>query len=123
MNKHDRFNEMLSTGRNILVGLNPKYEDARVPEEFLKQEEMWLIVGLNTRVPIPDLSVSYSGFTATLSFKRCGKRCVIPWQSVFALKFEGEKNGWAWAIDGAPATPEPAPAAQTKSRGHLRLVK
>ena len=111
----------------VLIHLDPRIEDVRVPAWFKKQPQLVLEVGLNMPVPIPDLSVDDDAVSCTLSFSRSPFFCFIPWSAVYAL-VGSDGRSMVWPDDVPPEVVAQAEQAQEKDkqkkarRAHLRPV-
>jgi stringent starvation protein B len=86
---------------SVMVHLDPRPADVRVPSWFKKQPQLALQIGLNLPVPIRDLQIDDEGVSCTLSFNRSPHFCFIPWHAVFALVGE-DSRGMVWP-DSVPA--------------------
>src|SRR5450432_3124320 len=88
---------------SVFVHLDPRKPGVVVPPHFRDRPQLVLQIGLNMAVPIPDLDVSDTAITCTLSFSGRGQYCVIPWESVYAMVSEGETGrGMVWPNDLPP---------------------
>jgi stringent starvation protein B len=111
----------------VLIHLDPRIEEVRVPPWFKKQPQLVLEVGLNMPVPIPDLSVDDDAVSCTLSFSRSPFFCWIPWSAVYAL-VGSDGRSMVWPDDVPPEVVAQAEQAQEKDkqkkarRAHLRPV-
>ncbi len=83
---------------SVFVHLDPRGPQVIVPPGFKKQPQLVLQVGLNMKVPIPDLRLDDEGMSCTLSFKGTRFFCVVPWPSVFAMVDE-DARGMVWPDD------------------------
>jgi GlpG protein len=92
--------EMLKFG-SIQVHLDPSRAGVIVPENFAKQSTLMLEVGHDMVTPIPDLAVTASGISGTLSFDGQPFRCSVPWTAVTALTLD-KKHSIAWDLGPAP---------------------
>jgi stringent starvation protein B len=86
---------------SVMVHLDPRPADVRVPSWFKKQPQLALQIGLNLPVPIRDLQIDDEGVSCTLSFNRSPQFCFVPWHAVFALVGE-DSRGMVWP-DSVPA--------------------
>ncbi len=111
----------------VLIHLDPRVEEVRVPPWFKKQPQLVLELGLNMPVPIPDLSVDDDAVSCTLSFSRSPFFCFIPWSAVYAL-VGSDGRSMVWPDDVPPEVVAQAEEAQQKDkpkkarRAHLRAV-
>ena len=116
---------LLTQASSVFVHLDPRREKVVVPPQFRKQPMLVLEVGLNMRVPIPDLEIDEEGVGCTLSFGGRPYWCQMPWSAVFAL-VTSEKRGMVWPPDVPPEVadrfaPPPAQSPKPKAAGP-RLV-
>lgn len=111
----------------VLIHLDPRTEEVRVPPWFKKQPQLVLEIGLNMPVPIPDLSVDDDAVSCTLSFSRSPFFCFIPWGAVYAL-VGSDGRSMVWPDDVPPEVVAQAEQARQKERqkkarrAHLRAV-
>ncbi len=111
----------------VLIHLDPRTEEVRVPPWFKKQPQLVLEIGLNMPVPIPDLSVDDDAVSCTLSFSRSPFFCFIPWGAVYAL-VGSDGRSMVWPDDVPPEVVAQAEEARQKEtqkktrRAHLRAV-
>lgn len=89
---------LLMEAESVFVHLDPTRDMVLVPPHLKKGPLLILEIGLNMRVPIPDLEVLDEGINATLSFGGKPYPCWIPWHSVFAL-VTPDKKGMMWQED------------------------
>ncbi len=89
---------LLEQASSVFVHLDPRREKVVVPPQFRKQPMLVLEIGLNMRVPIPDLEVDDEGIGCTLSFGGRKYWCQMPWHAVFAL-VTGDQRGMVWPPD------------------------
>jgi stringent starvation protein B len=80
---------------SVMVHLDPRPAEVRVPSWFKKQPQLALQIGLNLPVPIRDLEIDDDGISCTLSFNRSPHFCFVPWAAVFALVGE-DGRGMVW---------------------------
>lgn len=80
---------------SVMVHLDPRPTEVRVPSGFKKQPQLALQIGLNLPVPIRDLQIDDEGISCTLSFNRSPHFCFVPWSAVFALVGE-DSRGMVW---------------------------
>jgi len=88
-------NYLLAEAPSVFIHLDPRQEKVVVPPRFRKNPMLILEIGLNMRVPIPDLNVDAEGVTCTLSFGGKPYWCQLPWPSVFAL-VGSDQRGYVW---------------------------
>jgi stringent starvation protein B len=98
---------------SVLVHLDARREDVKVPRHLKTNPQLILQLGLNLAVPIPDLEVSDDQVTCTLSFARTPFLCVLPYAAIFAMVAEDGKSAMVWPED-VPA--EVARAAEAEAR-------
>ena len=99
--KPDVVNALLTPTSSVFIHLDPRREGVVVPPQFRKSPALVLEIGLNMRVPIPDLDVGNDGIGCTLSFGGRPFWCWLPWHSIFAV-VTGEKRGMLWQSDVPP---------------------
>jgi stringent starvation protein B len=104
---------------SVLVHLDARRDDVKVPRHLKTNPQLILQLGLNLAVPIPDLDVSDISVSCTLSFARTPFYCVLPYEAIFAMVAEDGGKAMVWPED-VPA--EVARAAETDVR-KLGLVK
>jgi stringent starvation protein B len=104
---------------SVLVHLDARRDDVKVPRHLKANPQLILQLGLNLAVPIPDLEVSDEQVTCTLSFARTPFFCVLPYPAIFAMVAEDGKSAMVWPED-VPA--EVARAAEAEAR-KLGLIK
>ncbi len=123
MNRHDRFNSLLSTGRIVEVYLDPRYESVLLPERYTKKAVLLLHIGLNIFAPVHNLDVGPKGIAASLRFDGKYETCFLTWEAIYAMCLEGDRqNGWVWKPFPPEEKQEEKPVVKTKPRGHLKLV-
>ncbi|HOT10334.1 MAG TPA: ClpXP protease specificity-enhancing factor SspB [Polyangiaceae bacterium] len=93
--KQQLMNYLLAEAPSVFIHLDPRQEKVVVPPRFRKNPMLILEIGLNMRVPIPDLNVDAEGVTCTLSFGGKPYWCQLPWPSVFAL-VGSDQRGYVW---------------------------
>jgi stringent starvation protein B len=86
---------------SLFVHLDPRRPGVIVPLVFAKQPQLVLQIGLNMAISIPDLEVSDSGISCTLSFNRRPHFCRLPWSAIYALIGQ-EGGGMVWPEDVPP---------------------
>lgn len=105
---------LLSQAPSVFVHLDPRRDKVVVPPQFRKQPMLVLEIGLNMRVPIPDLEIDEESIGCTLSFGGRPYWCRMPWEAVFAL-VTSERRGMIWPPDVPPEVADrfmPPPAAK-----------
>jgi stringent starvation protein B len=116
---------------SVFIHLDPRRPGVIVPQNFLKQPQLVLQIGLNMAIPIVDLDVGDEGISCTLSFNKRPCFCYLPWDAIYALIGEGG-GGMVWPEDVPPevvnqhrasASKVPAPKKDARvSRPALRAV-
>lgn len=108
---------------SVFIHLDPRRPGVLVPQNFLKQHQLVLQIGLNMAIPIVDLDVGDEGISCTLSFNKRPHFCYLPWDSIYALIGEGG-GGMVWPEDVPPevvnqhrASASKAPAPKKDARG------
>jgi len=86
---------------SLFVHLDPRRPGVIVPLVFGKQPQLVLQIGLNMAIAIPDLEVSDTGISCTLSFNRRPHLCRLPWSAIYALIGQ-EGGGMVWPEDVPP---------------------
>jgi stringent starvation protein B len=86
---------------SLFVHLDPRRPGVIVPLVFAKQPQLVLQIGLNMAIAIPDLEVSETGISCTLSFNRRPHFCRLPWSAIYALIGQ-EGGGMVWPEDVPP---------------------
>jgi stringent starvation protein B len=109
----------------VLVHLDPRGEQVRVPAWFKRQPQLVLQIGLNMPKPIPDLNVDDDGISCTLSFSNTPHYCHLPWAAVYAL-IGASGRGMVWPDDVpkevAGQYVVTTPKEESKPRTALRAV-
>ncbi len=99
---------------SVHVHLDPRLAGVVVPIAYKTHPQLVLQVGLNMKVPIPDLRVDDEGMSCTLSFNRSPFFCVVPWASVFAMVGD----------DGRPMVwPDDVPSDVARQAQQVRSVE
>jgi stringent starvation protein B len=98
---------------SVLVHLDARRDDVKVPRHLKTNPQLILQLGLNLAVQIPDLEVTEEQVTCTLSFARTPFFCVLPYRAIFAMVAEDGKSAMVWPED-VPA--EVARAAEAEAR-------
>jgi len=120
-------NEMLSDGK---ISLHVKPHDPTktldLPQSILEMAApnsfIVLDLGLNMPVPIPDLAITNTGISATLSFNRRPYHCFIPWEAVFCVV--GEEFHIMWPKNLPPTSPTASKDIESKKTpSYLKLVE
>ncbi len=130
--KKDVLEQMLSQTAMVHVGVKLRGEGLQLPPVFMepakKGEEdasIVLCLGLNMPIPIPDLTITQAGFSATLSFEATPHFCVVPWKAVDVIFSQRDRVGISWGDDteepGAQGGPQEPEACGPPSR-RLRSV-
>lgn len=101
---------------SVLVHLDARREDVKVPRHLKTNPQLILQLGLNLAVPIPDLEVADDKVTCTLSFARTPFFCVLPYAAIFAMVAEDGKSAMVWPED-VPAEVARAAEAEAKKLG------
>ncbi len=121
--------ELLEQGP-ILVHVNARAHGVSVPSAFAQETKLVLRFGYSLTPPILGFLVDEVGITGTLTFGGVPHRCVLPWQSMYAVVAEGAQQIMVWSEDVPLGTVEqlPAPDQLAKRRSgkqvpHLRLVE
>ena len=104
LNKAKRkvFENALQSGIATLH-LDPRISGVQVPEMFMGSPV--LALNYSYRYDIPDLSIDDDCVVATLSFSRIPRRCIIPWESVFAIVDQSESMVYQFPLS-FPEQPE-----------------
>jgi hypothetical protein len=64
-----------------------------VPSEHQGKSALTLLFGLDLPVALEDLYIDDKKLAVTLTFERCFHHCVIPWDAVWYIVPQGEKQG------------------------------
>jgi stringent starvation protein B len=118
--KRDVAESLLGKG-SLFVHLDPRHEEARVPEWLRQQPQLVLQVGYNMTIAIPDLSIDDDCVFGTLSFSRTPFACYVPWEAVFALVGD-DGRGMVWPESMPPeiAAEVDREAARAKRAARVR---
>jgi stringent starvation protein B len=98
---------------SVLVHLDARRDDVKVPRHLKTNPQLILQLGLNLAVPIPDLDLSDENVCCTLSFARTPFYCVLPYAAIFAMVAEDGGRAMVWPED---VPPEVARAAEAEAR-------
>lgn len=90
--------EALLASQAIYLHLDARRQGLTVPDYLRRRKHLVLEVGHHMAVPIPDLKVDADGISGTLSFKHQPFRCIIPWDTIYALATD-EGRGGIWDRD------------------------
>lgn len=115
------FDRALAHG-NVSVMFNPSHASVVIPERLRAQAHVVLEYGYDLAVPIPDLTVSAHGVSATLSFDRRPSLTFVPWEAVFAIDWSDGRRE-VWGSDVPLSVRESNVAHLHSARGLLHLVK
>ncbi|MCL2824266.1 MAG: ClpXP protease specificity-enhancing factor SspB, partial [Polyangiaceae bacterium] len=96
--KRKVFEALVAEAPSVFLHLDPRRDNVRVPAHFRNNPMLVLEIGMNMRVPIPDLDIDERGVNCTLSFGGRPFWCSIPWTSVFTI-VASDKRGMAWPSD------------------------
>ena len=147
-NKYDILVQLLSEG-DAIVCLDARHPDVDVPNTHKDDPTLSLVFNLNFRRPF---EVQETGIFATLSFGGRPHKCVIPFESVWAIHEPESKKGQVWeasfpkdlklqvgaTVKEASLEPEPTlmkvevqskiskkrqSDPSKKDRSHLRVIK
>ncbi len=114
--KHSVLIHLLSLGSIVTLYLDPRHPRCLVPERFTKQPVLRLEIGLNMRIPIPDLRLTNEGVMATLSFDQKPFSCFLPFDAI-GIAHDEDNIGQVWK-----SMQTSVPAEKKANRGHLKLV-
>ncbi|MFQ5450806.1 MAG: ClpXP protease specificity-enhancing factor SspB [Nitrospinaceae bacterium] len=145
--KYDFLLTLLSEG-DAMVCLDARNPEVQVPKAYKNDPSLNLIFNLNFKRPI---DINRDGIFVTLSFNGRPHKCVIPFDSVWAIYEPLMKKGQVWEdslprdinlaeqkihksppkkeLKGIPLKPEKSPGAPPpvlstkKDRSHLRVIK
>lgn len=73
---------------SVFLHIDPRVKGVAVPGYLVSQPSVVLQIGYKLARPIPDLTLSEKGVTATLAFSNTPFQCRMPWNSVFAMVAE-----------------------------------
>jgi len=90
--KRRAFEALLKLGR-VFLTLDSRVPGTKMPSEHQGKAAITLLFGLDLPVEIPDLHVDNEKISVTLSFDRQAHHCVIPWDAVWYLVPQNEKQG------------------------------
>jgi stringent starvation protein B len=82
--KREAFMAFLRDGW-VSLHLDARRPGVIVPTMFAAEPHLVLQYGRNMPIPIPDLDVSESGVTATLSFSRTPHTTHVPWSAIYVV--------------------------------------
>jgi stringent starvation protein B len=72
----------------VSIHLDARRPGVVVPPEFAGSPHLVLQYGLAMPIPIPDLEVTETGISATLSFARQPQKTVVPWGAIYIVACE-----------------------------------
>ncbi|NUO51763.1 MAG: hypothetical protein HOV80_23165 [Polyangiaceae bacterium] len=84
---------------SVRLFLDPRREEVVVPKWFAKRPELVLRVGYSLSPPIPDLEISETAVSCTLSFNRSPSWCEIPFEAIYAVISDTDGRGVVWPED------------------------
>lgn len=84
---------------SVRLFLDPRREEVVVPKWFAKRPELVLRVGYSLSPPIPDLEISETAVSCTLSFNRSPSWCEIPFAAIYAVISDTDGRGVVWPED------------------------
>ena len=128
LSKEGALKELLASHRSVYVWLDSR-RNVCVPENLMGKPQLVLQLGYRMPVPIRDLEIDKSGWSATLSFGGAPFTCVVPWESVYAIVGEESGKGAVWPgdkpsdvdLEANPVDPEQA-AVQSAPQGKKKVV-
>lgn len=141
--KRELLEELLGAGP-VLVHVDARNTDARVPAGLRDDPKLVLRFGYGLTPAIIDLSLDDRALSGTLTFSGVPHRCVLPWNTVYAVVSEIDHKGMVWPDDvpdcvvdslsadnaarpadatGAGDEASAEPETPRKRGGHLKLVK
>ena len=107
---------------SVHLHLDPRAPGVVVPAWFKQQPQLVLQVGLNLPKPIPDLYFDDEKMSCTLSFNNSPFFCIVPWDSVFAMRGD-DGRGMVWPdrlgppeVAKAGTAPREATPAEVKEK-------
>jgi hypothetical protein len=129
--RHAKTLELLRTGKQIKLRINTITPGVLVPQNLSGTEDLCLQIGLNMRIPIPDLVLDDAGISGTLSFSYKPTFCVIPWQSLWGVDPDNGTGVSVFDVDHLRRLEEvqrekkiaSGSVTKIKKPNHLRLVK
>lgn len=90
--KKKAFEDLLQNGR-VYLTLDTRVKGVKIPSEHQGKSALTIIFGLDMPTPLRDLAVDDNGIEVTLSLERSPHHCSIPWDAVWYLVPEGDKEG------------------------------
>ncbi len=114
-NKRTVLDALLRDGP-VLLHVDARRADADVPDRHKQDARLVLRVGYGLVPPIPDFSFDEAGVVATLTFRGTPHRCVIAWESVYALVAD-DGRGLVW-----PESVPPEVARDLRPDGPVSLT-
>lgn len=102
---------LLDTGLTVSLQINPRTDGLDVPDYLLEDQSsyLYLDIGHNLHIPIPDLLLTESGVSCTLSFNRVPYQCFIPHDAITGV--------------GGPAVKELMQPKKKERPSWLRVIK
>lgn len=83
----------------VLVHIDARRDDVKVPAHFRGQSKLVLRFGYGLSPAIADLVVDDFELSGTLTFGGMPFHCVLPWHAVYAAVVEGAEKGHVWPED------------------------
>lgn len=123
--KKEALKLFLDLGLSPIILIDITYLGVDAPLDWLEAQGkieqgryIALQVGYNLAIPIPDLTLTDEGWSATLSFDSTFYRCVVPWEAT--RRYETDYGFMFWSEEARllPVKETPKPA-----KPHLRLIK
>jgi stringent starvation protein B len=96
--KRQVVDELLEGGA-VLVHVDARAPQVRVPERFRGDAKLVLRFGYNLSPAVPDLVVDCDGIRGTLTFGGVPHLCVLPWHAVYAVVSDSNSRGLVWPDD------------------------
>ena len=128
LSKEVALKELLSSHSSVYVWIDSR-RNVCVPTHLMGKPQLVLQLGYRMPVPIRDLEIDESGWSATLSFGGSPFTCVVPWEAIYVIVGEESGQGAVWPgdkppdvdLDANPVDPKQA-AVQSAPQGKKKVV-
>lgn len=96
--KRDVIRELMERGP-VLVHVDARGDDVSVPLRLKRDAKLVLRFGYGLTPAIPDLDISDTALSGTLTFGGVPHHCILPWHAVYAVVSESDQQGMVWPQD------------------------
>jgi hypothetical protein len=140
--KRQALSSLLAANDTVLVVVDPNHPRVLLPEDLLEAKApVGLQIGHRMAIPIPDLALTETELSGTLSFRRTPFACRVPWPAIVQISLGEDHILWVETIregaraggptgaedadgagDGGPNEAEQEASDPAKPSRRLRLV-